>query len=64
MKKPIVYKVERSTKGCKDEELKACPRCGKKGFDFDLPAGCQKPAVFSPGVGDWICLLQDSESAV
>lgn len=40
-----------------------CPHCGKKvdGFDFDLPDGCKKPAVFGICVGEWRCKFDPKE---
>jgi hypothetical protein len=34
-------------------ELSRCNVCGKT--DYDDSAGCEKPSVFSAGVGDWSC---------
>ncbi len=36
-----------------------CKHCGKDNWDF--PDLCKRPTVFSPGVGDWVCLLNNKE---
>lgn len=33
-----------------------CRHCGK--LDYDDPSGCQRPAIYSPAVGDWLCDLE------